>query len=331
MGMAPPGAAPGLVSRIRARGFRLSTGASLLLGFILICAVFSVLSPYFLTGDNFMNIARTMPIVGIVAIGQTLVLLSGGVDLSVGSVAALAGVVTGLLWEKSGWPIGLAVLAGLGAAGLVGAINGFLVARLKINAFISTLATFSIVRGLAFVLTNAQMNQLTHPNFLFLGRGQVLGIPFPFILLLILYAIFYVILRWTPFGRNIYAIGGNPMAARLAGIPAQRRLFAVFVISGLLAGLGGLTQSAQLAAGTPQLATGLEFTVIAAVVLGGTSLAGGKGSLIGTLLGVFILRTLDNGLILVNLSSYWQQVARGAVLILAVGLDVLRSRLAAKR
>jgi ribose transport system permease protein len=329
--MAPPPAAHGMIDRLRARGFRLSTGASLLIGFVLISAVFSILSPYFLSGDNFLNIARTMPIVGIVAIGETLVLISGGVDLSVGSVAALTGVVTGLLWEKAGWPIGFAVLAGLGVAALAGAANGFLVARVKINAFISTLATFSIVRGLAFVLTNAQMNQLTHPNFLFLGRGQVLGIPFPFILVLVLYAIFYVIMRSTPFGRDLYAIGGNPMAARLAGIPAQRRLFAVFVLSAVLAGLGGLVQSAQLAAGTPQLATGLEFTVIAAVVLGGTSLSGGKGSLVGTLLGVLILRTLDNGLILVNLSSYWQQVARGSVLILAVGIDVLRSRLSSRR
>ena len=189
-----------------------------------------------------------------------------------------------------------------------------------------TLATFSIVRGLAFVLTNAQMNQLTDPGYVWIGRGDIAGVPVPFILMLVLYALFIFILRYTPFGRDIYAIGGNAMASRLAGVPARRYLLSVFVISSLLAGVGGMVQSAQLAAGTPQLATGLEFTVIAAVVLGGTSMAGGKGTLIGSLIGVFILRTLDNGLILINVSSYFQQVARGAVLILAVAFDQIRLR-----
>lgn len=316
----------GSTGRLRARGFRLSTGVSLLAIFAGLCAVFSLLSPYFLSVDNFVNIAKTMPIVGIVAIGETMVLIAGGVDLSVGSVAALSGVVTGLLWETMGVPIGLAVLASLATGALVGLVNGLLVTRFRINALITTLATFSIVRGLAFVLTNAQMNQLTDPGFVWLGRGDIAGVPFPFILMLILYAIFGFVLGQTPFGRDLYAIGGNPMASRLAGISADRYLLIVFVLSGLLAAMGGLIQSAQLAASTPQLATGLEFTVIAAVVLGGTSLAGGKGTLLGTLIGVFILRTLDNGLILTNVSSYFQQVARGAVLILAVGLDQLRSR-----
>jgi ribose transport system permease protein len=315
---------------MQAKRLRLSSGMTLLISFAALCVLFGLLSPHFFTAENFINIARTLPIVGIVAIGETLVLIAGGVDLSVGSVAALSGVVTGLLWEKAGLPIGLAVLAGMATAMVIGLINGLLVTKLRINALISTLATFSIVRGLAFVLTNAQMNQLTHPAFLWLGRGDVGRIPVPFILMIVLYAVFGFVLRYTPYGRDLYAIGGNPMASRLAGIAANRNTLIVFVISGLLAGLGGMVQSAQLAAGTPQLATGLEFTVIAAVVLGGTSLSGGKGTLLGTLIGVFILRTLDNGLILVNLSSYWQQVARGVVLILAVGFDAVRSRLGSR-
>lgn len=331
MNTTSPPARPTLVSRLQARGFRLTTGLTLLIVFVVLCLGFSILSPHFLTVDNFVNIARTMPIVGIVAIGETLVLIAGGVDLSVGSVAALSGVVTGLLWEKAGLPIGLAATAGLLSGALVGLVNGLLVTRLRINALITTLATFSIVRGLAFVLTNAQMNQLTDPRFLWLGRGEVAGVPTPFILMILLYVIFHLVLKYTPFGRDLYAIGGNPTASRLAGIPANKYLLAVFVLCGMLAAAGGLVQASQLAAGTPQLATGLEFTVIAAVVLGGTSLAGGKGALTGTLIGVLILRTLDNGLILVDLSSYWQQVARGAVLILAVGFDVLRTRLAANR
>jgi ribose transport system permease protein len=316
----------GLLAKAQARGLRLTTGLSLLIIFIAMSVVFSLLSPYFLTVDNFVNIMKTLPVVGIVAIGETLVLISGGVDLSVGSVAALSGVVTGLFWEQAGLPIWFAALAGLTTAALIGLINGLLVTRLNINPLISTLATFSAVRGLAFVLTNAQMNQLTHPQFQLIGRGEILSIPISFILMLGLYAFFIFILRKTPFGRDLYAIGGNSMASRLAGIPTRKYLLIVFILSGVMAGFGGLVQASQLAAGAPQAATGMEFTVIAAVVLGGTSLSGGKGTLVGTLIGVFILRTLDNGLILTGVSSYYQEVARGAVLILAVGFDQLRTR-----
>ncbi len=321
----------GLLSRLGLQGFRATNGLSLLAIYIMICAVFSISSPYFFTVDNFLNIGRTLPIVGIIAIGETLVLIAGGVDLSVGSVAALSGVVTGLLWEAAGMPIGIAALAGLISGVLIGFVNGWLVTKMRINALISTLATFSIVRGLALALTNAQMNQLTHPGFLYLGRGNVAGIPVPFILMIIFFAIAIWVLRQTPFGRDLYAIGGNLMAARLAGIPSRRYLLLVFVISGVLAGIGGLVQASQLAAGSPQAAAGLEFTVIAAVVLGGTSLAGGKGTLIGTFFGVIILRTLDNGLILTGVSSYYQIFARGAVLILAVGFDQLRTRWPTRR
>jgi ribose transport system permease protein len=324
-------AAPKFFERLRSGGFRVSNSVTLLAIYLIICIVFSALSPYFLTVDNFINIGRTLPIIGIIAIGETLVLIVGGVDLSVGSVAALSGVITGLFWEAAGLPIGIAALAGLTTGALVGAINGALVTYMRINPLISTLATMSIIRGLAFVLTNAQMNQLTHPSFLYLGRGDVVGIPVPFILMLALFAIFIFVLRRMPFGRDLYAIGGNPMASRLAGIATRRNLMIVFIISGILAGLGGLVQASQLAAGAPQAAVGLEFTVIAAVVLGGTSLSGGKGTLVGTLIGVIILRTLDNGLILTGVSSYYQIVARGAVLILAVGFDQLRTRWAARR
>jgi ribose transport system permease protein len=316
-----------LLRRWGARGLNVTTGLTLLVTYLAICVVFSILSPYFLTLNNLSNIGKTLSVVGIVAIGETLVLISGGVDISVGSVAALTGVVTGLLWEKAGLPIGVSVLAGLASGAFIGLLNGLLVTRANINPLISTLATYSAIRGLAFVLTNAQMNQLNHPQFQFLGRGTVGGIPFSLILMLSLYAFFIFVLRQTPFGRNLYAIGGNAMASRLAGIPTRRYLLFVFVLCGFLAGLGGMVSASQLAAGAPQAATGLEFTVIAAVVLGGTSLAGGKGTLIGSLIGVFILRTLDNGLILTNVSSYYQEVARGLVLILAVGFDQIRLRL----
>ncbi|MCP4166426.1 MAG: ABC transporter permease [Chloroflexi bacterium] len=327
----PPATPPNMWERLQAGGVRFNNAVSLLAIYVIICIIFALSSPYFLTVENFINIGRTLPIIGIIAIGETLVLIAGGVDLSVGSVAALSGVVTGLLWEATGAPIGVAAAAGLAVGGLVGYINGALVTKMRINPLISTLATFSIIRGLAFVLTNAQMNQLTHPAFLYLGRGNIAGVPVPFILMILFYIVFIFVLRNMSFGRDLYAIGGNPMAARLAGITSNRNLMIVFVLGGFLAGFGGLVQASQLAAGSPQAAVGLEFTVIAAVVLGGTSLAGGKGTLIGTLIGVVILRTLDNGLILIGVSSYYQIVARGAVLILAVGFDQLRTRWSTRR
>jgi ribose transport system permease protein len=313
--------------RFRIRGISLTTGVSLVVMYLVMCAVFIALTPYFLTVKNFVNIGQTLAVVGIVAIGETLVLIAGGVDISVGSVAALAGVVASLLWDNGILPIGWCVIVGLLSGAIVGLANGLIVTRLRINPLITTLGMFSIIRGLAFVLTGGQMNQLNNEQFQFLGRGDIAGIPFSLILMLALYAIFIFILRTTGFGRDLYAIGGNPMASRLAGIPVRRYSLIVYTLCGLLAALGGTVLASQLAAGTPQAATGLEFTVIAAVILGGTSLAGGKGTLVGSLIGVFILRTLDNGLILTNVSSYYQEVARGVVLLLTVGLDQLRLRL----
>jgi ribose transport system permease protein len=217
----------------------------------------------------------------------------------------------------------LAVVCGT----LAGAANGLLVTRLKINPLITTLATFSIVRGLAFVISNGQTNQINNDAFKFLGRGSLGGIPFSLLLMLALYLLFLYLLRSTHFGRSIFAIGGSPEAARLGGISINRNLLLVYTISGLLAALVGILISSQLAQSAPRAAVGLELSAIAAVVLGGTSLSGGKGSLLGTLLGVLLLRILDNGLILLNVSSFYQEVASGLVLLLAVGFDQLRIRL----
>jgi ribose transport system permease protein len=268
-------------------------------------------------------------VVGIVSIGMTMVLISGGVDLSVGSVAALSGVVTSILWLQAGVPLGLATLIGLAACVLVGFINGFLVAVVRINPLITTLASFSIVRGLAFVLSNGQTNQLANPAFQFLGRGEVAGIPASLLLMIALYVIVFIVMHFTQFGRNLYAIGGSPDASRLAGIPVRAHLMFVYTFSAFLAGLSGIVIASQLASSAPRAATGLEFTVIAAVVLGGTSLSGGKGTLIGTLIGVFILRVLDNGLVQTRVSSFYQDVISGLVLLLAVGFDQIRLRLTA--
>lgn len=308
-------------------GRALTTTVTLLIAYLLLAFVISLLTPNFLSAANFANIARTLAVVGIVAIGETLVILSGGVDISVGSVAAIAGVLASLLWDNKILPIWGCVAVGLSSGVLVGLINGVVVTRLGINPLITTLASFSIVRGAALALTGGQLNQLNNAEFQFLGRGELGGIPFSLWLMLGGYVLFYVVLSATPIGRALYAIGGNPIAARLAGIRVRLYSLVAYILCGFLAALGGMVLASQLAAGTPQAATGLEFTVIAAVILGGTSLSGGKGSLVGTLLGVLILRTLDNGLVLVNVSSYWQEVARGVVLLLTVGFDQLRLRL----
>ena len=288
--------------------------------------IFALLSPYFFSISNLVNLGQTVAIVGIVAIGMTMVIISGGIDLSVGSVAALAGVVTSFVWTGSGLPLAISAILGVLSGALVGALNGFFITRIKINPLITTLAMFSIIRGLAFVISNGQTNQINNDAFKFLGRGAIAGVPVSLVIMILLYLFFGYVLRSTQFGRAIFAIGGSAEASRLAGIPINRTLMRVYVICGLLAGFGGILTASQLALSAPRAATGLELSVIAAVVLGGTSLSGGKGSLLGTLLGVLILRILDNGLILLNVSSFYQEVASGLVLLLAVGFDQLRTR-----
>jgi ribose transport system permease protein len=311
------------------RGERLTT-LNLFVTFVIICIIFASQAEFFLTLENFVNIGRTLGVVGIVSIGMTLVLITGGVDISVGSVAALSGVVTSILWLNFDVPLGVATLLGLLACTLVGFINGYLIAVVRINPLITTLASFSIIRGLAFVLSNGQTNQLNDEAFKFLGRGEIAGVPVSLILMIVLYIVFFFIMHFTQFGRNLYAIGGSADASRLAGIAVRRHLLIVYTLSGFLAGLAGIIIASQLASSAPRAATGLEFTVIAAVVLGGTSLSGGKGSLIGTLVGVFILRVLDNGLVQTRVSSFYQDVVSGAVLLLAVGFDQLRLKLTSR-
>lgn len=308
------------------RGDNITT-ISLLASFLVLCLFFTSQSEFFFTTTNLENLAGTLAIVGIASIGMTLVLITGGVDISVGSVAALAGVVISQLWLKSEIPLGIGVIAALLSGALVGLINGFIVTFLKINPLITTLATFSIIRGLAFVLSEGQTNMLQNATFNFIGRGDIAGIPFSLLLMLSLYLLFGFVLRQTNFGRNLYAIGGSPEASRLAGIPVTRNLLIIYTVCGLLAALSGVINASQLASSAPRAATGLEFTVVTAVVLGGTSLAGGKGTLIGTLVGVIILRVLNNGLVLMEVSSFYQDVARGVVLLLAISFDQIRLKL----
>lgn len=312
-------------SRLRRMRFNWQEALGLLGMYLALVIALSIFSPYFLSTNNFLNILVAVSTIGIMSVATTMVIVSGGIDLSIGSVVALSGVAAAQLSHFMSIPqaVLLAVLAGV----LVGYLNGLAITRLNINPLIATLGMLSIVRGFAFVFSGGLTQTILDEGFGFLGRGYVLGIPFQVIVMVILFLLTAWVMRWTTFGRSIYAVGGNAQAARLAGIPVRRIQMIVYILSGLSAALGGIFLASQLGAGAPAAATGIELSVIAAVILGGSSLNGGKGTIWGTLLGVLILGTLNNGLTLLNISSYYQDVARGIVLLLAVGLDQLRLRL----
>ena len=290
---------------------------------VVLVVIFSVRSPFFLAIGNFRNILLSVAVLGVLAIPSTLLLVSANVDLSVASNAAVCGMVVALVGLDHG--IVLGVIAAIATGVVLGAFNGFLVSWVGINSIITTLGTLAIFRGMARLSSNGQT--VVFPGFAWLGSGTTLGVPNAVLLLLIVAVVFYVLMRYTVYGRSVYAMGANEQAARLSGIKIRRNLFLAFTMTGLCAAFAGLILTSQLRAAAPVAATGLELSVVAAVLLGGASLTGGKGTVIGTMLGVLILGTLNNGLTILNVSSFWQEIARGAVLIVAVGLDQLRLRL----
>lgn len=290
---------------------------------VLLGAWFTLGSEFFLTGNNVRNILLSVSVLGIVAAPSTLLLISGNFDLSVGSAAALCGVTFGMVAETNSLVVAILAAVGVGLAAGVG--NGLLVAYFGISSLIVTLGTLSVFRGIAQLRSNGQTTRLD--SFRWLGSGEVLGVPVQIGLFVIVVVLFALVMRYTTFGRSVFAIGSSNQAARLAGIRIRPTVFALFVLSGLLATLAGLILSSQLRAASPNSASGLELSVVAAVILGGASLSGGRGTILGTVLGVLILGTLNNGLTILSISSFWQEVARGLVLILAVGLDRVRLRL----
>ncbi len=308
----------------RVKSSALREGLGLVIMYAIILVVMSLLSPYFLTQRNFLNLLLASSVIGIIAMFTTMLMVGGGLDLSIGSTVALVGVVI----SHGQYTFGVwgAVLLGLLVALLIGVTNGVLVTWVGINPLITTLGMFSVVRGMAFVFSGGLSEPMLDPAFGEIGRGFVAGIPVPVLIFATVTIICHIVLRYTSYGRAMYAIGGNPIASRLAGLPVRRYRMVAYILSALSAGVAGIILTSQLGAGAPQAATGLEISVIAAVILGGTSLAGGKGTIPGTLLGVLILGTLNNGMQLLSVSSYFQQIAQGLVLLLAVGLDQLRIR-----
>ena len=297
----------------------------LVLAYILIIVFFSLASPYFFRMSNFLNIALYAANIGVLACTMTLVIISGNIDLSVGAVISLSGVVMGLLLQK-GLSIWLAMLACLAVGALTGLYNGFLIAKLKINAFITTLAGMQMFRGLAYILTSGKAITLSDPVIKAIGRGYSLGIPNAVWIMLVMVVLFSLLLKYSAFGRRVLVIGGNPQVAFLSGINVKKSIIGVYVLNGLVGGLGTLIFCSQIGSAMPQNGVGMEFTVISAVILGGASLSGGKGSIVGAMFGALLLGTLDNGMVMMDIQTYWQDVIIGLVLIFAVLLDVVKNR-----
>ena len=301
-----------------------------LLMLIALVVVFSFLSPHFLSQGNITNVLIQSSTNAIIAAGMTFVILSGNIDLSVGSVLALSSVLGATFMADGGSiviGVGIMLLGGI----IAGGINGFTVSYLGFPAFIVTLATMWLFRGLAYVFTNGQAVTGLPKDFRILATGEVAGIPFIVLVMIAVYAVCYFLLSRTTFGRQVYAVGDNKEAARLSGVNVKRVVAAVFVICGLLAALGGVVLSSRLFSGQPIAGITFELSAIAAVVIGGTSLSGGKGGILGTLVGAIFIATLINGLVILNVSSFWQQVIMGLVVLAAVGIDQYRKRLSAGR
>ncbi|MEW9804684.1 ABC transporter permease [Mesorhizobium marinum] len=283
---------------------------------VLLIIAASMLSDRFLTLPNLLNILRQVAIVGILAIGMTFVILTKGIDLSVGSLLGISVVLyAGLLEDYS---MAVAIPLGLGAAMLAGLVNGIGVAFARIPPFIMTLGMLSFARGLAFIYTGGTPIPILNENFYSLGNGYVAGIPIPSLILIAVVVVSAVILSTTPFGRSIYGIGSNEEAARLSGVPVNSYKVIVYVISGLVSGLAGLVYASQLSIGTPIAGQGYELDAIAAVVVGGTSLFGGKGTVAGTFIGTLIIGVLANILNLTGVDPYVQQLFKGALIVVAV-------------
>jgi ribose transport system permease protein len=297
----------------------------LIAALVLVIVVFSVLTGgNFISRNNIINILIASAIVGMVVIGECYLLITGHVDLSPGSVAAFSGVLVSLLLRK-GVPLAPAMLIVIAMGLFIGYINSLLVNRLRLEAFIATLASMSIFRGLAFIICGGKAIFVTNAAFLKMGSGRFLGIPIPVIIFIISFIVFIIILDRTRFGRNVYMVGGNATAARLAGSNAQKLRAKIYMMTAGFAALGGIIQAGRMSSGQPSTSEGLEFDAVTAVVLGGVAMSGGMGTLSGALIGLFIMQGFNNGLMMLNVPSFWQTVSRGLLLIVALSFDYVRN------
>ncbi len=294
---------------------------------ILLVVIVSVLNSRFLQVSNLMNLLRQLIINGFIALGMTYVILTGGIDLSVGSILAFTSAIFAGLMQNGMSPV-LAIILAIVLGAILGFINGLLITKGKLAPFIVTLATMTIFRGATLVYTDGRPIAGQRDNFIFafLGRGKVFGIPFQVILFAIIFILLLVLLKKTSLGRKVYAVGGNEKASYISGINIDKVKIFVYTISGILATISGLVLTSRLNSAQPTAGTAYEMDAIAAVVLGGTSMTGGSGSLVGTLIGILILGVLNNGLNLLGVSSFYQQIVKGVVILLAVLVDRKRNK-----
>lgn len=298
---------------------------SLFIVLIILCVVFSFLSPFFLQLTNFFNIGTASSITGIMAAGSMIVMLVGHIDMSQYAVLTLSSMVTALMLEAQ-MPLAATMLAALAVGILCGMVNGAIFAYVKIPGIICTMGTMSIFRGIAYLLTSGKSVMFKHEIFSYIGRGYVFGIiPFAVILMIIVFLLVAYVLKCTNFGRKIYAVGGSERASYLAGINASAIKFWAMLLSATCASIAGFVNSSQVGAAVPSTGQGAEMDVLSAVILGGVSLSGGKGTVSGTVLGILILAVIQNGMTLLSIPSFYQMLINGTVLVLAVFLDVLRS------
>ena len=311
----------------QAKGFSIPQTAPLIIFLLAMVIFFSVTSEYFLDIENFKNILVALAVTGIVCVPGTFLMIAGHVDLSVGSAAAVSGMLLAQTVNDRGIAVGLAACLVFGL--VLGVINGFFVTIVGVNSLITTLGGLATLYGVALLAGNGQTVMMF--GFEWLGTAQPFSIPLPILIFAGLAVIGIITLRRTSYGRSLYAIGANPNAARVVGIRSNRILFITFVLSSVSAALAGAVLASQLSAGDPNAAKGLELEVVTAIVLGGASLAGGRGTLLGTVLGLVVIQVLNNGLILLDVPSFWQRIAQGILLIAAVSFDQIRQRIVSQK
>ena len=306
--------------------------------FLGMCVLLAVFSPNnsFLKPQNLINVVRQISVIGLLALCVMVTIIALGIDLSLGSVLGFSAVVTASLVQLPEWkealypglqlPPFVAVLAGLSAGIILGGINGLLIATFKIPPFIATLGMMTMARGFAYIYSNGRPVSTLNPDFLFLGGGNILGIPVPIIIFGIVILATHLMLNNTRFGRHVYAIGGNETAARVSGVNLGRTKILIYTFSGLMAGLGGVVLTARVQSATPALGMGYELDAIASAVIGGTSFAGGIGTVWGTVVGALIIGVMNNGLDLLNVSPFYQQVVKGMIIIVAIIIDERKNR-----
>ncbi|QTL99216.1 ribose ABC transporter permease [Iocasia frigidifontis] len=293
---------------------------SSLIGLIVLCTILAIISPAFLSVTNILNVLVQVAVISVIAAGSTFVILTGGIDLSVGSILGLCGVMTAAVLKSTGNPL-LAVLTGVLLGAFLGLVNGVVISIGKVPAFVTTLGMMSVARGIAFIYTRGRPISGFPDGFRYIGSGYIGDIPFPVIEAIIIFLIAAYVLKKTPFGRYVYAIGSNEVATKLSGIKTNKYKIMVYAISGLLSGFAAIMFIGRINSGHPLAGDGYELDAIAAVVIGGTSLSGGKGTVFGTLIGALIMGVIRNGLNLLNVDAFWQGVVLGVVIVVAVLID----------